>query len=127
MFFASNWFYTCQFNEINQVQFNTRTHGLNGTLYWLGQILGAFTFGFALDSSYVRRTTRAKIAWGAMFVLTFAIWGGGYFLQKQYTCTDSEAKDYVLMDWNSNDYVGPMFLYILYGFYDAAWQMCVYW
>ncbi|KAJ8113588.1 hypothetical protein OPT61_g4314 [Boeremia exigua] len=123
MFFASNWFYTYQFNDVNLPRFNIRTRALNGTLYWLAQILGAAVFGFALDFQNVRRTTRAKFAWLVMFMLTFGVWGGGYVFQKQYTRNDG--KD--LYDWTSPGYVGPMFLYIAYGFFDAAWQTCVYW
>jgi hypothetical protein len=61
-----------------------------------------------------------------MFVLTFTVWGGGYVFQRKYTREDT-AKDHFVYDWKSNGYVGPMFLYIAYGFYDAAWQTCVYW
>ncbi|KAF7506792.1 hypothetical protein GJ744_011404 [Endocarpon pusillum] len=130
MFFASNWFYTYQFNCVNLAQFNVRTRALNNTLYWLAQMFGALIFGFALDFPNIRRTTRAKAAWVIMFVLTFAVWGGGYVFQRRYTRTrpkdgtDDPVNGY---DWGSNGYVGPMFLYICYGFYDAAWQTCVYW
>jgi hypothetical protein len=130
MFFASNWFYTYQFNDVNLAQFNIRTRALNNTLYWVAQMAGALIFGFALDFPNIKRTTRAKIAWVVMFVLTFAIWGGGYVFQRRYTREDvTKATDNKVsaMDWNSKGYVGPMFLYILYGFYDAAWQTCVYW
>jgi hypothetical protein len=67
MFFASNWFYTYQFNDVNLAQFNTRTRALNNTLYWIAQMFGAGIFGFALDFPNIRRTTRAKAAWVAMF------------------------------------------------------------
>jgi hypothetical protein len=123
MFFASNWFYTYQFQNVNLAKFNVRTRALNDTIYWIAQMLGALVFGFALDFPNVRRTTRAKFAWIAMFVLTFAVWGGGYVFQKQYT-RDNNPKKY---DWGSDGYIGPMFLYVAYGFYDAAWQTCVYW
>jgi hypothetical protein len=127
MFFASNWFYTYQFNDVNLVQFNPRTRALNSTLYWLAQMFGAFSFGFALDFPNIRRTTRAKTAWVVMLVLTFAIWGGGYVFQMKYTRQDTALENHFEYDWKSNGYVGPMFLYISYGFYDAAWQTCVYW
>jgi hypothetical protein len=127
MFFASNWFYTYQFNDVNLVQFNTRTRALNSTIYWLAQMFGALIFGFALDFPDIRRTTRAKFAWVAMFVLTFAVWGGGYVFQKKYTREDVALESHNAYDWTSAGYVGPMFLYIFYGFYDAAWQTCVYW
>lgn len=129
MFFSSNWFYTYQFNDVNLAQFNTRTRALNNTLYWLAQMIGAFVVGFALDTYNIRRTTRAKIAWIFMFVLTFAVWGGGYAYQRQYVRKPKNKNPNLDlgMDWTSEGYVGPMFLYIFYGFYDAAWQTCVYW
>ncbi|KAF2120923.1 major facilitator superfamily domain-containing protein [Lophiotrema nucula] len=128
MFFASNWFYTYQFNDVNHARFNTRTRALNNTLYWVAQMLGALVFGFALDLN-IRRTTRAKIAWISMLVLTFAVWGGGYAFQKKYTRSieDPKLADAFKYDWDTNGYAGPLFLYIFYGFYDAAWQTCVYW
>ncbi|CAN9312375.1 unnamed protein product [Alternaria alternata] len=33
MFFASNWFYTYQFNDVNYARFNVRTRALNNTLF----------------------------------------------------------------------------------------------
>ncbi|KAI4197423.1 MAG: hypothetical protein LQ350_005916 [Teloschistes chrysophthalmus] len=127
MFFASNWFYTYQFNDVNSARFNIRTRALNGLLYWSSQILGALLFGYALDVSRIRRSVRAKAAWAVLFVITMAIWGGGYAWQKQYTRADTSAKDAPRIDWTASGYVGPMFLYMFYGFYDAAWQTCVYW
>jgi hypothetical protein len=127
MFFASNWFYTYQFNDVNLAQFNTRTRALNNTLYWVAQMFGASIFGFGLDYPNIRRTTRAKIAWVVMFMLTFAVWGGGYAFQGQYRRKSGKVDEGDLRDWTSNGYVGPMFLYLFYGFYDAAWQTCVYW
>lgn len=127
MFLASNWFYTYQFNGVNLAKFNVRTRALNGVLYWTSQIIGAYIFGYALDLSRFRRSVRAKAAWGVLFVITMAIWGGGYAWQKQYTRSETSADDYVKMDWTTSGYVGPMFLYMFYGFYDAAWQTCVYW
>jgi hypothetical protein len=92
------------------------------------QIVGAFIFGYALDRQDFRRTIRARAVWVALFVLTFAIWGGGYVFQKGYTrqsvITDAST---LTIDWSDKQYIGPMFLYIFYGFYDAAWQTTVYW
>lgn len=127
MFFASNWFYTYQFNDVNLAQFNVRTRALNNTLYWLAQMFGAFIFGYALDFPHIRRTTRARIAWLVMFILTFVVWGGGYAFQVRYNRKDTKPNNDNGYDWTSSGYVGPMFLYIFYGFYDAAWQTCVYW
>lgn len=125
MFFASNWFYTYQFNCVNLPRFNTRTRALNNVLYWLMQIAGAWIFGSALDMARFKRTTRAKGAWVALLALTFAIWGGGYAFQVRYT--RASAKLGHLYDWTDDGYIGPMFLYMFYGFFDAAWQTSVYW
>lgn len=127
MFFASNWFYTYQFNDFNSAKFNTRTKALNNVLYWSMQIVGAFIFGYALDQSRFSRRMRARICWCALFIITFAIWGGGYAFQKNYTREDAAKADFPIYDWTSHGYVGPMFLYMFYGFYDAAWQTSVYW
>jgi len=128
MFFASNWFYTYQFNGINNAHFNTRTRALNNTLYWSSQIIGAFIFGSALDVKRVSRSLKAKCDFVALLVITMSIWGGGYAFQHTTEPRSvTSAKGYVGMDWKDSGYVGPMFLYMFYGFYDAAWQTSVYW
>ncbi|MCJ1384486.1 hypothetical protein MMC17_007603 [Xylographa soralifera] len=127
LFFASNWFYSYQFNDVNGAVFNIRTRALNNVLYWLSQIVGAFVFGYALDTVSVRRSIRARAALVVLFGLTMVIWGGGYAFQKNYDRAVTEAKDYVTIDWTTTGYVGPMFLYIFYGFFDAAWQTTTYW
>lgn len=134
MFWASNWFYAYQFNDVNHARFNTRTSALNNVLYWLAQILGSFIFGYCLDLKQFRRSMRAKGVWVALFVLTMAIWGGGYAFQTKYTRAEVAAAEkgdpayrWVPLDWTSSGYIGPMFLYIFYGVFDAAWQTSVYW
>ncbi|KAJ5129571.1 uncharacterized protein N7515_005610 [Penicillium bovifimosum] len=127
MFWSSNWFYTYQQNAINGAYFNTRTKALNGFLYWFAQIVAAVIIGPLLDIERVRRTVRAKAALVSLFVLTVAIWGGGYAWQKKYTRETVAQKDFVPWDWETKGYVGPMFLYFFYGMYDAVWQGIVYW
>ncbi|KAI5855563.1 MFS general substrate transporter [Durotheca rogersii] len=130
MFFASNIFYTYQQNGVNGAHFNVRTRSLNNLLYWLSQIFGAVIFGYALDYPKIRRSMRAKISFVALFSLTFIIWGGGYEWQRQQvsrevTTTDEYTPQRV--DWTGSNFIGPMFLYIFYGMYDAIWQTCIYW
>jgi len=136
MFWSSNWFYTYQFNDYNHARFNTRTAALNNVLYWSSQIFGSLIFGYCLDLKRFRRSTRARGLWIVLFALTMAIWGGGYAFQKDYTRADVAAAEaspadpsyaWVALDWTSSGYIGPMFLYIFYGAYDAAWQTSVYW
>jgi len=127
---------SCSSDDVNAAMFNTRTRSLNSVLYWLAQIVGAAIFGYLLDLSQFSRTLRAKFAWGALFALTFVVWGGGYVFQQGYTraevnvgvdTPDDTSDDYVKMDFKDSGYVGPMFLYIFYGMYDAIWQVTVYW
>lgn len=127
LFLSSNWFYTYHFNGVNLAKFNIRTRSLNSVLYWLSQIFGALIFGYALDSKFLRRTTRARALLGVLFILTLAVWGGGYGFQKQYTRKEVGGEGYVKLDWTDSGYIGPMFLYIFYGMFDAAWQTSIYW
>lgn len=132
MFFSSNFFYTWQGNSFNAPHFNTRTRALNNLLYWMSQIFGAVIFGYALDFGKARRTIRAKASFIALIVLTFVIWGGGYAWQKNAAPRNVvEAPDstYVPVDWTDggDSFIGPMFLYMFMGFFDAAWQTCIYW
>ena len=131
MFFASNVFYTYQGNSMN-AQFNTRTRALNNTLYWTSQIFGAVIFGYALDFGKARRSVRAKASFIALFVITMAIWGGGWAWQEKQQpreVVQAVNSTYTPVDWTDGGglFIGPMFLYMFYGFFDAAWQTCIYW
>lgn len=132
MFFASNTFYTYQGNCFNAPHFNTRTRALNNTLYWTSQIFGAIIYGYALDFGKTRRSVRAKASFISLFVLTFVIWGGGYAWQKEQaprSVTEDPDSGYQPVDWvdGGKAYIAPMFLLMFYGFFDAAWQTCIYW
>lgn len=125
MFCASNWFYTYQFNNVNAVRFNVRTRSLNSLLYWLSQMLGAIAIGFVLDSKRFSRPVRARIGWSLLFVLSMAIWGGG--LKFQLGVTRENVTDLTLLDFKDSGYIGPMFLYMFYGVFDAIFQSFVFW
>jgi hypothetical protein len=127
MFLASNWFYAYHFTEVNAAYFNVRTRALNGVVYYLMQIVGAYVFGFALDFKGVRRTTRAKAALAALFTIIMIIWGFGYMFQKTYDRAWAADKNNKKKDWSDPGFGGPFVLYMFYGFSDAAWQTCVYW
>lgn len=120
MFFTATWSYTCVFNDVKAVKFNTRTRALNNTLYYIMEMAGGFVFGYVLDRPWVKRTTRARIIWLALMALTMAVWGGSYAFQKSYTRVESTAQTFEMLDWKDSGYIGPMFLYMFYGFFDAA-------
>lgn len=125
MFFASNWFYTYQFNDFNAGRFNIRTRSLNSLLYWLAQMFGAVIFGFLLDLKYFRRSVRAKIAFVVLFLVGMAIWGGGLKFQLEFT--RESVLEEATIDYKDGKYIGPMFLYIFYGIFDAIYQNFVLW
>ncbi|KAA8571415.1 hypothetical protein EYC84_001418 [Monilinia fructicola] len=129
MFFASNWFYTYQFNGVNGAHFNTRTRALNNILYWLAQILGAFLSGYSLDVQRYTRATRARAGLIVLLLLTFAIWGAGYAWQMTVPDRNITGKPNYQdkMDWKDEGYPQGLAMYVAYGFYDAVWQLSVYW
>lgn len=131
MFFSSNVFYPYQQNNFNGLYFSTRARALNSVLYWLAQIFGALVFGYAMDFHKIRRSVRAKACYIVLIVLTFAVWGGGWAAQKdQLTREEAKADEEgrFLHDWEDGaSYIGPMFMYFFYGFFDAVYQTAIYW
>lgn len=135
MFFASNWFYTYQFNDFNAGRFNIRTRSLNSLLYWLSQMFGAVIFGSILDLKYFRRSNRAKIGYVILTIVSLAIWGGGLkfqlgFTRDDVTSPDAEGKippKLTPIDFEDGAYIGPMFLYIFYGVFDSMFQTYIFW
>ncbi|KAB2046810.1 hypothetical protein ES319_A13G001200v1 [Gossypium barbadense] len=74
---ASNFFYSYQFNNVNAVLFNLRTRGLNNVFYWGAQMLGSIGIGYILDFSFQSRRMRGFVGISVVALLGTAIWGGG--------------------------------------------------
>lgn len=125
-FWASNWFYTWQFNDFNLALFNPRTRALNNLLYWLSQILGAGLFGLFLDSSRLSRRARAHIGWAILFAQIMAVWGGNYVIQRTYDRDTILDPAFVKMDLRDARYPSRAWLYIWNGISDACWQTYAY-
>ncbi|XP_077245609.1 UNC93-like protein 1 [Tasmannia lanceolata] len=122
---ASNFFYSYQFNNVNGLMFNLRTRGLNNVFYWGAQMLGSVAIGYVLDFSFASRRTRGFVGIGIVAVLGTAIWGGGLANQLNYTFDNKPVK----LDFkdSGNDYAGPFVLYFSYGLLDAMFQSMIYW
>lgn len=126
MFFYANVFYSYQQNSVNGMTFNIRTRSLNSALYWIAQMVGGFLIGFVLDLKYFKRGQRVVVGWIILFVTGMVIWGGG--LRFQLWNDERIAKGFFQdLDFSDREAVGPMFLYIFYGMYDALWQGYCYW
>lgn len=121
LFFCANVFYSYQQNTINGKTFTLRARSLNGALYWFAQIFGGLLIGFVLDMPRVSRPMRAKIGWAILFVYGMVLWGGSYAFQKW----ENRRLDAGLIQdidfTDHNIYIGPMFLYIFSGGFDALW------
>ncbi|KAI0717507.1 MFS general substrate transporter [Cerioporus squamosus] len=123
MFFASNWFYTWQFNDYNGALFTIRARALNNLIYWLSQIVGSVSIGFLLDQRSLTRRFRAFSGWCVLMVMVFVVHIWAYFYQKGYTRDTIQDK----IDIHESPYVSRLWLYIFCGLLDAMWQTTAYW
>ncbi|KAL7147245.1 hypothetical protein ABFS83_06G095600 [Erythranthe nasuta] len=122
---ASNFFYSYQFNNVNAVLFNVRTRGLNNIFYWAAQMLGSIFIGYIMDFSFKSRKSRGLLGLVIVAVFGTAIWGGGLAKQLDYHRLNLPAKKLDFKD--GADFAGPFVLYFSYGLLDAMFQSMVYW
>ncbi|EGN93502.1 hypothetical protein SERLA73DRAFT_172117 [Serpula lacrymans var. lacrymans S7.3] len=126
MFFASNYFYTWQFNDYNSALFNIRTRALNNIVYWLSQIFGSVAIGVILDQPRVRRRVRAFAGWGILLIMVFVVHVWAYFYQRTYT-RETITNHPFDMDMYDIAYPAHCWLMIFCGLLDAMWQTTAYW
>ncbi|KAL0576883.1 hypothetical protein V5O48_005090 [Marasmius crinis-equi] len=126
MFFASNWFYTWQFNMFNMAIFNIRARSLNNLVYWVSQIIGSVTISFLLDRTTLSRRVRAFSSWIILFTLIFVTHTWAFFYQREYNRQTYDAEK-PRLDIYDKGYLPRMWLYILFGILDAMWQTTAYW
>ncbi|XP_057964685.1 UNC93-like protein 1 isoform X1 [Malania oleifera] len=122
---ASNFFYTYQFNNVNRLLFNLRTRGLNNVFYWGAQLLGSVGIGYALDFSFKSRRMRGLFGIAIVGVLGTAIWGGGLANQVKHSAANPTEK----LDFKDSGarFAGPFVLYFSFGLLDAMFQSTIYW
>ncbi|XVE73584.1 hypothetical protein DITRI_Ditri11bG0130400 [Diplodiscus trichospermus] len=120
---ASNFFYTYQFNNVNGLMFNLRTRGLNNVFYWGAQMIGSVGIGQILDLSFKSRRKRGLVGVVIVAVFATAIWAGGLVNQLHF---DKHPKR---LDFkkSGNHFAGPFVLYFCYGLLDSMFQSLVYW
>ncbi|XVE95731.1 hypothetical protein REPUB_Repub02eG0124700 [Reevesia pubescens] len=121
---ASNFFYSYQFNNVNGVLFNLRTRGFNNVFYWGAQMLGSIGIGYILDFSFRSRRMRGFFGIGVVALLGTAIWGGGLANQIPYSHDHPPKRK---LDFKESPFAGPFVLYFSYGLLDAMFQSMVYW
>ncbi|KAK9093669.1 hypothetical protein Scep_025138 [Stephania cephalantha] len=122
---ASNFFYTYQFNNVNAVMFNLRTRGLNNVFYWGAQMVGSVGIGYLLDFSFESRRKRGFVGILIVALAATGIWAGGLANQLNYSFNDKPEKlDFKL---SGKDFAGPFVLYFSFGLLDSMFQSLVYW
>ncbi|KAI0317919.1 MFS general substrate transporter [Amylostereum chailletii] len=126
MFFASNWFYTYQFNDYNAALFDIRARSLNNLVYWLAQIVGSISIGLLLDQAQWPRRVRAFAGWLVLLVLVFVVHTWTYFYQKDYT-RESIPPDSQKLDIYDDGYLPRIWLFVFCGILDSMWQTTAYW
>ncbi|KAL8538259.1 hypothetical protein ACS0TY_000293 [Phlomoides rotata] len=122
---ASNFFYSYQFNNVNGVLFNLRTGGLNNIFYWGAQMIGSVFIGYVMDFSFKSRRARGLLGIGIVSVFGMAIWGGGLANQLDYSRHNLPSEKLDFKD--GHHFAGPFVLYFSYGLLDAMFQSMVYW
>ncbi|KAF8647620.1 hypothetical protein HU200_065255 [Digitaria exilis] len=127
---ASNFFYTYQFNNVNSALFSLRTRGLNNVFYWGAQMIGSAGIGYFLDFGFASRRKRGLFGIVVVAVLGTAIWGGGLANQLKYgqAVKNGDGKLANPIDFkDAHRYPGPFVLYFSYGLLDAMFQSLIYW
>ncbi|KAF5743421.1 UNC93-like protein 1 [Tripterygium wilfordii] len=122
---ASNFFYSYQFNNVNGALFNLRTRGLNNVFYWGAQMVGSVGIGYVLDFSCKSRRSRGFLGIGVVALLGTAIWGGG--LANQFNYSHDHLPQRLDFKDSGANFAGPFVLYFSYGLLDAMFQSMVYW
>ncbi|KIM34051.1 hypothetical protein M408DRAFT_325579 [Serendipita vermifera MAFF 305830] len=127
MFWASNWFYTWQFNNYNAALFDIGGRSVNSFVYWLSQIVGSILIGLLLDTKGLKRRTRAFLGWGILLALVFIVHIWAYFYQRDYSRESVAAEGFQLINIHDSSYPAHIWLYIFCGLMDSMWQTAAYW
>ncbi|KAI8565172.1 hypothetical protein RHMOL_Rhmol03G0240300 [Rhododendron molle] len=122
---ASNFFYSYQFNNVNGALFDLRTRGLNNVFYWGAQMIGSVMIGYLMDFSFKSRRMRGLVGIGVVALVGTGIWAGGLANQLRYSRNDKPTR----LDFKDSGsaFAGPFVLYFSYGLLDAMFQSMIYW
>lgn len=127
MFFVSNYYYPYLFNDMNLRTFNIRTRALNNSLFWLMEIPGSYAMGLLLDQNGLSRPARARFGFVFVLLLTITIWAGDYIWQRAHNSSVTSASSLAPLDFHDSEYVGPVIIFLSFGFFDAVWQSFILW
>ena len=128
LFFGSNFFYTYQFDGVNAFMFNLRTRGLNASMYWGAQMVGAIIIGHILDNKQYTVGKRALIGFFTLALAMNIFYALGCFLEYSVLADFSKSNAFEpKIDFKDASYVFPCIVFVLYGLGDAMIQSYAYW
>jgi len=107
----AQWFLSFQW-QFNYAYFTVRARALNSFLFYLFGFFGALALGQLLDSTRWQRTTRAKIGFFIVKIVTGTSWILGQVVQVRYN------KILPTLDWASENYGLGAATFLLWGLSD---------
>ncbi|KAJ2355200.1 hypothetical protein GGF43_002828 [Coemansia sp. RSA 2618] len=132
MFVVSNFFYTCEWAQINGAIFNQRTRAFNSIVYWISQIIAVFAFSFVYDCEPLSRRKRGLVLVAIVAVLANVMWGCALAFQVIYLDRSVSSGLFgfngVLIDFTQAERAAaPTLLFCFMGIVGALWQSLAYW
>jgi MFS family permease len=128
LFFGSNFFYTYQFDGVNGFMFNLRTRGLNASLYWGAQMIGAIVIGHVLDNKKYDLGKRALIGFTVLAIAINVFYGMGCFLEYNVLADFNKGHPFEpKIDFTEGRFAFPCIVFVLYGLGDSMIQAYAYW
>eukprot|EP00121_Abeoforma_whisleri_P014736 Awhi_evm1s13593 len=128
LIFQSNFFYTYNFNYVNGLLCDAETRGLNSSIFWGMQMLGAFVIGsIFLDNKYMTRRSRAT--WGLIIVgiLNTGTWAYAAWYQFSSGYDKDHKPDPPMNYKEDSEYGIVISIFMLMGLSDALVQTYAYW
>lgn len=128
LFLGSNFFYTYMFDGINGFIFNLRTRGLNSSMYWTAQMVGAVLIGWIVDNKEWILRRRALVGLCSVAVLVNIFYALGCYLEYSLLGAFNKNRPFhPLLDFSDPGYIFPCIVFILYGLGDSMIQAYAYW
>ena len=128
LFFGSNFFYTYTFDGINGFMFNLRTRGLNSSMYWAAQMIGAVLIGWIVDNKQWMIGKRALMGFTVVAGSVNIFYALGCYLE-YFTLAKFNKNNIFepLLDFTDTGYFFPCSVFVLYGLGDSMIQAFAYW
>eukprot|EP00958_Prasinococcus_capsulatus_P024092 scaffold3720_cov401-Prasinococcus_capsulatus_cf.AAC.15 len=127
LFIYSNWFYTYEFAVYNAGIYNTRTQGLNNSLFWGAQLVGAILIGSYLDRMRISTRRRALMSLMLQTVLVLCNWSLASWASISLRLGENSEVSPPIDFKDGGRYASTASIYTFFGLCDALVQCWTYW